>query len=207
MPDTTIASMATRLYLQHREAIDLIIKHREAYIEDLMQFCREAVMQQEDWIVDGFHDGKTPDKLVGFFHSDWNRFDSFRAGRGWNRESDAALRFHFDLRDIGRVNLILTIPRQGESDDATRLELFNMGQQHPDVFDHQGSGLGGKYAATTIRLHVSEPILSEEDFANWDREGARQKTLNWFAKFAADEFPAMNEAIVACFRKVDENRG
>ena len=82
-----------------------------------------------------------------------------------------------------------------------------MGQQYPGVFDHKGSGFGGKYAATTIRLHVSEPILSEEDFLNWDREGARQKTLNWFAKFAADEFPAMNEAIVACFRKVDENRG
>ena len=207
VPDTTIASMATRLYLQHREAIDLIFKHREAYIEDLMQFCREAVMQQGDWVVDALHDSKTPDKLVGFFHSDWKRFDSFRAGKGWNRESDAALRFHFDLRETGRVNLILTIPQQGESDDATRSELFNMGQQHPDVFDHRGSGYGGRYTASWIRLHVSEPVLSEEDFLTWDREGARQKTLSWFAKFTVDEFPTMNEAIVACFGKVDESLG
>ena len=32
VPDTTVERMATRIYLQHREAIDLIIKHRVAYI-------------------------------------------------------------------------------------------------------------------------------------------------------------------------------
>ena len=206
VPDTSVQQLATRLYLQHREAIDLINRHKEAYIRDLMQFCQEAVMQQGNWIVDSLHDGKTPDKMVGFFHSDWKRFDSFRAGTGWNQGSDAALRFHFDLRDTGRVNLILTIPRRGESDEATRSELFNMGRHHHGIFDHRGSRYGGSYTTSWIRLHVSEPVVSEEDLLNWDREGARQTTLSWFGKFAADEFPAMNEAIVACFRKVDGSR-
>ena len=200
VPKTNVAEMATRIYLQHREAIDLIIRHREAYIEDLKEFCKEAIGQQSGWILDS-----PQEKLVGFFHDDWKRFDSFHAGKGWDRESDAALRFHFDLRDTGRVHLILTIP-QGDREDDTRRGLFDMAQQQPNLFDFKDSGLGGEYTESWIRLHVSEPILSEEDFINWDREAARQKILHWVGKFAAHEFPAMNDAIVACFQGVDEKR-
>ena len=202
VPDARVQQMATRIYLQHREALDLIIRHREAYIGDLKEFCEEAILQQEGWILDS-----PQEKLVGFFHNDWKRFNSFRAGKGWNRESDAALRFHFDLRDTASVNLILTIP-EGDREDVTRRELFDMAKRHPDLFDHKGSRYGGEYTGSWIRLHVSEPVLSEEDFVNWDREAARQKILHWVEDFAAHphKFPAMNNAIVACFQRVDENR-
>ena len=144
---------------------------------------------------------------MGFFHNDWKRSNSFRAGKGWNRESDAALRFHFDLRDTASVNLILTIP-EGDREDVTRRELFDMAKRHPDLFDHKGSRYGGEYTGSWIRLHVSEPVLSKEYFVNWDREAARQKILHWVEDFAAHphKFPAMNNAIVACFQRVDENR-
>ena len=202
VPDTRVQQMATRIYLQHREALDLIIRHREAYIGDLKGFCEEAILQQEGWMLDS-----PQEKLVGFFHNDWKRFNSFRAGKGWNRESDAALRFHFDLRDTASVNLILTIP-EGDREDVTRRELFDMAKRHPDMFDHKGSRYGGEYTGSWIRLHVSEPVLSEEDFVNWDREAARQKILHWVEDFAAHphKFPAMTNAIVACFQRVDEDR-
>ena len=198
VPNTTVRGLATRIYLQHREAIDLIIKHREAYIEDLTGFCKEAIGQQSGW-----EEVSTQAKLVGFFPNDWKSFDSFHTGKGWDRGYDAALRFHFDLRDTGRVCLILTIP-QGDREDVTRKELFKMAQRQPNVFDFKDSGLGGEYTESWIRLHVSEPILSEEDFVNWDREAARQKILHWVGEFAAHEFPVMNAAIVACFQGVDE---
>ena len=82
--------------------------------------------------------------------------------------------------------------------------MFKMAQRQPNVFDFKDSGLGGEYTESWIRLHVSEPILSEEDFVNWDREAARQKILHWVGEFAAHEFPVMNAAIVACFQGVDE---
>ena len=200
VPDTRVQQLATRIYLQHREALDLIIRHREAYIEDLNQFCNEAVLQQAGWIPDS-----PQEKLVGFFHNDWRRFDSFRVGKGWNRESDAALRFHFDLRPTDRVTLILTIP-EGDIEDVTRRGLYDMAKRQPDLFDPKGHRYAQRYTASWLRLHVSEPILSEEDFVNWDREAARQKILHWVGEFAAHEFPAMNAAIVACFQGVDEKR-
>jgi hypothetical protein len=200
VPSITVESLATRIYLRHREAIDLIIKHREAYIKDLEQFCSEAIQQQDGWVP-----GRPQEKMVGFFHNGWKLFDSFRTDGGWNPVSDAALLFHFDLRERGRVHLILTIPK-GNIEDVARQELFCMAQRRPDVFDHKGHPYGGEYTDRWIRLHVSEPILSEEDFINWDRATARQKILDWAAEFAADEFQTMNDAIVACFERVDENR-
>ena len=206
VPDTNVQQLATRIYLQHREAVDLIIRHREAYIEDLKQFCKEAIMEHGHWTFVSPQDDGTPDRLVGFFHDDWKRYESFCAGKGWNRESDGALRFHFDLRNPGEVTLILTIP-QGDMHDATRRALFDMGQGRPDLFDHKGHRYGGDYTGNWIRLHVSEPVLSEEDFLNWDMNGARQKILSWVGKFAADDFPVMHKAIVACFRNVDATLG
>ena len=103
---------------------------------------------------------------MGFSHSDWNRFDSFRTDTGWS-DSDAALLFDFDLRQTGRVNLILTIPK-GDIQDVARQRLFAIAQRHPDLFDPKGHRLGGGYTDSWIRLHVSEPILSEADFINWD---------------------------------------
>ena len=200
VPSITVESLATRIYLHHREAIDLIFKYREAYIKDLKQFCTEAIQQQDGWVLAG-----TGEKMVGFFHSDWKHFDSFSTDDGWNPVSDAALLFDFDLRETGRVHLILTIPK-GNLEDVTRQELFSMAQRRPDVFDHKGHHLGGEYTNSWIRLHVSEPILSEEDFINWDRAAAQQKILARVAEFAAGECPAMNHAIVECFERVDENR-
>ena len=198
VPCMTVQSLATRIYLHHREAIDLIIKHREEYIKYLELFCTEAIQQQDGWVP-----VRPRQKMVGFFHNDWTLFNLFQTGDGWKPVSDAVLLFHFDLRELSRVNLILTVSK-GNIEDVARHELFCMAQRRPDVFDHKGHSYGGKYTDSYIRLFVSDPILSEEDFMNWNRAAARQKILDWAAGFAADEFQTMNNAIVACFESVDE---
>ena len=200
VPDTTVEQLATRIYLRHREAIDLIIRHRDAYIKDLEQFCREAIRQQEGWDLD-----RSPEKLVGFLHNDWKLFKSFHTGTGWNPQSDAALLFDFDLREPGRVHLILTIA-SGDC-DKVRKPLFDMAQQRCEMFDARGHRLRGEYNNNWIRLYVSEPILSEEDFIDWDRSAARQGIMDWVSRFAAHEFPAMNAAIITCLQETDKNLG
>ena len=200
VPNTTIRSLATRIYLHHREAIDLIIKHRDGYIEDLERFCTEAIQRQDGLVPVG-----PRERIVGFFHKDWTRFDSLLTGDGWQPQSDAVLLFHFDLRERFRVHLILTISK-GNKEDVARKELFRMARRRPDVFDHKGHRYGGEYTDHFIRLYVSEPILSDGDFINWDLAEARQKILEWTTGFATDEFQAMNDEIVRCFKKVDDIR-
>ena len=117
-----------------------------------------------------------------------------------NGVSNTALRFHFDLRGTGRVNLILTIP-PGDRDDSTRRALFDMAQQHDDVFNPRGDSLGGRYTTSWIRLHASEPILSEEELVNWNREVASQKILAWVVKFAAGGVPSHERCHPELFRE------
>ncbi len=198
VPGTAVQSLATRIYLHHREAIDLIIKHREAYIRDLELFCTEAIQHQDGWVP-----VRPQEKMVGFFHNDWTLFNLFQTGEGWKPVSDAVLLFHFDLREQNRVHLILTISK-GNIENVARKELFCMAQRRPDVFDYKGHSYGGKYTDSYIRLFVSDPILSEKDFMNWNRAAARQKILDWAAGFAADEFQTMNNAIIASFESVNE---
>ena len=194
VPSGEVRKLAAAIYQRHREAIDLIVRHKDAYVEDLRTFCRQAISQQDGWVLESDR-GNT----VGFAPADWKCFDAFHTGTGW-QGTDAALLFHFDLREHQTVNLILTIPR-GDHDDPVRRRLFEMARRHSDKFNPRGSPLGGSYTDRWIRLHTSDPILSKEDFVNWDEALARDRIGKWVTHFAVHEFPAMNEAIMDCFRQ------
>ena len=194
VPSGEVRKLAAAIYQRHKEAIDLIVRHKDAYVEDLRTFCKQAISQQDGWVLESDR-GNT----VGFAPADWKHFAAFHTGTGW-RDTDAALLFHFDLREHQTVNLILTIPR-GDHDDPVRRRLFEMARRHPDKFNPRGSPLGGSYTDRWIRLHTSEPVLSKEDFVNWDEALAWDRIGKWVTHFAVHEFPAMNEAIIDCFRQ------
>ena len=193
VPNTELRRLAARIYLKHNEAIDLIIRYKDTYISDLKQICREAVEEQGCWVLD-----RQEEKLVGFRHTGWKECKGFCTKDGWDG-SCAVLLFDLDLRQHGKVNLILTIA-SGDQDDPFRKRLFEMAQGHPDKFKRRGDPRGGHYTDRTIRLHVSEPILSEEDFTNWDDALVRDRIDRWLADFTQREFPEMNKAIVECLR-------
>lgn len=193
VPSGELRRKAAAIYQHHREAIDLIIRHKDAYVEDIRTLCKEAIGRQDGWVLED----DRPD-IVGFSLEQWMEFPSFHTGNGWP-QSDAVLLFHFDLRDFQAVHLILTITR-GNQGDHVRRRLFDMSQQHGGTFNSRGHRMGGRYTDSFIRLHVSNPILSKEDFINWDSALVRDRILQWVSKFAEHQLPAMDEAIVECFR-------
>ena len=50
--DSEIAKLAREIYLEHREAIELINRHKPDYAADIKQILKEAISQQEGWILD-----------------------------------------------------------------------------------------------------------------------------------------------------------
>ena len=194
VPNDELRRKAAAIYQLHKEAIDLIIKHKDAYVEDIRTFCKETIGRQDGWVLE--YDS---DNLVGFAPAGWKQYPAFHCGIGWLPQTDAVLLLHFDLRDFQTVNLILTISK-GDHGDVVRRRLFDMAQQNGDRFNTRGHSLGGKYTDNFIRLHVSEPVLTREDFVNWDQASARDRAAQWVAHFADRQFPAMNEVIVECLR-------
>lgn len=194
VPSTELRAAATRIYLRHREAIDLIIRYKDSYVAELKEIFREAIEHQGDWKV-----VPRPEKLLGFVPSSWEDFEDTRIGSAPKRKAEEVLLFDFDFRDPGTITLILTI-RPGDLADPLRNSLFQMAEGHPEIFNPRGSPMGGRYTNRWIRLHVSEHILSDADFSDWDEAAVHEKIVGWIADFREHQFPSMNAAIVECFR-------
>ena len=52
MPDTSISQMARKIYLEHHEAMDLIIANRPNYVTEGKAILKEAIEEQQEWILD-----------------------------------------------------------------------------------------------------------------------------------------------------------
>ncbi len=195
VPDSDLRRLANRIYLQHSEAIDLIIRERESHIDELRRICGQAIERVGNWETIGKRNGG---KLLGFTEPSWRRFDVFETGTD---PSDLLL-LDFDFRNYGTVKLNLTI--MGGTRENIRKSLYEMTQgRHPAIFDHRGDERGGSYGTSTIRLYSSAPFLSEDDFINGDRSTWSVKVNARLSDFAASEFPEMNRIILDSLQKID----
>lgn len=199
VPDTEIKRMATRIYLQHTEAIDLISRHKEHYIDDLRDICKEVISGQEGWELIGERENG---KLLAFIDTTWKEFCMVHTGTGWQPQTDSLLLLDFDFRVIGEVTLILTIS-SGSIEDKVRRSLFEKTKgQHPGIFEHRGHRLG-TYSANFIRLYESEPILSKSDIIDGDRAALEGRITEWAHNFASSQFPKMSRIVEDAFREIE----
>ena len=202
VPDTNLKQLATKIYLLHREAIDLIHRHKDGYINDLGDICKEAIELQKSWHL---LSGRNGGKLIGFIDTSWKAFSIFNSGTGGLPDTNSLLMLDFDFRKVGQLNLNLTI-MIGDTEDVRKL-LFDKTQgKYPDIFDHRGSPRGG-YSKSYIRLYLSEPILSESDFINCDEASVRAKIEKWVSNFAENEFPKMNKIVLRSFKEIEAELG
>jgi len=204
VPDhnSEIRHLARQIYLEHRDAIELIYRNRPDWTGEAKQIFKEAVAQQEGWAIDR----EDPD-FVRFRPVDWDGFRATRKGTGWMPQSPALLLFQFNFRD-GRARLPYLDLGLSPGPDETakaREKLFEAARQNPALFRPTNTALLPGW----VILH-QEPdyILDDPDRGiGWDDGSVRAKIEAWVADFAANRFPAMNEVIVKCLREHDAEQG
>ena len=202
MPDNNseINRLARQIYLEHREAIELIYRNRPDWAGEAKQVFKEAVAQQEGWAIDR----EDPD-FVRFRPVDWDGFRATRKGTGWMPQSLALLLFQFNFRD-GRAKLpYLDLGLSPGTDETARAKLFEAARQNPALFRPTRNELLPGW----VILH-QEPdyILDDSDRGiGWDDGSVRAKVEAWVADFAANRFPAMNKVIVNCLREYEAEQG
>ena len=199
--DTRIRRLANRMYLKHREAIDLIVENRDAHIAEVKEYCHCAIKQYANWKYVGEHRNG---KLIRFIDRSWEEFEIFKMEpRSANTDPPCLLLIDFDFREVGMVKLLLTL-MTGEDEDA-RKQVFDETQgRHPHIFDHRGDRKGGTYGSSHIRLYASEPALREKDFIEGDSAAWRESITGRLSDFAKNEFPPMNKVIVECLRNIQD---
>ena len=197
VPETgEIAKLAREIYLEHREAIELIYRHRPDYQAGIKQVLREAISQQESWKLD-----VEGNSFVRFRPIDWDRFESQRSGSGFGGSTLLLFELHCpsDPTQASGPYLVLG----PGSDERIRQELFETASQNPKAFKLGQTTLSGTYP----RLHDrGQYLFSESDLGpGWDDGATNAKITELIERFARDEFPLINEAITECFDRYEAN--
>ena len=194
LPDTSISQMARKIYLEHREAMDLIVAHKPNWAAEGRVVFEEAIEEQEDWKLD-----KGARQYVRFRAGDWDRHESTRMGSGWLPESQALMLFEFYFSDRGPYLQLALSPRN-EVNAHLREKLFETVRQYPKLFKPSAFSLTDNYAI----LYESDCILDDSDYGvGWDDGSTHTKMKEWIADFAAKTFPEMNKVIVNCLQEYE----
>lgn len=185
-----IAEIVRKIWLDHREAIELIIRYRPDFEEEAMEFCRLAIDREEKWVRDAENG-----KFIRFRSADWDRFASFNTGTGWP-PSKSVLTFevHFAANP---PQLVLVLGPS--SDERIRQKIHARVSEFPGVFSLAGRQLTG----TWTRLHNQGAILNAEYLNNWNPDSVQEEISSWMSDFAQKHFLAINEVIVNCLREYE----
>ena len=190
-----VGELARQIYLEHREVIELINRHKPDYAADIRQILKEAISQQDGWLLDA--EGGS---YIRFRSSRWDRFVSMRTGTGWGT-SPALLLFEFycPTDPTGTWGAALTLGPG--TNEAIRRELFETARQNPRAFRPRHSSLLEGY---TMLDEYRRNLLEEPDLgAKWADGTARDKLMEWVKRYAEDEFPAIDDAIVQCLESFE----
>ena len=187
-----LQQLAREIYLEHREAIELIYRHRPDYVAESKQIFKEAVAQQKGWTLD------KEDAFIVRFRSDaWDDFSATRTGTGW-KPSQALLTFEFKFHNDKPWLQLVVSPG---TDERVREKLLEAALQNPALFRRTANSY------FKILHSEAEYILDDSDYGvGWNGDAPRAKIIAWVANFAEQQFPALNEVIVNCLQDYESGQ-
>ena len=195
MPDgTEINQLARRIYLEHREAIELIYQHKPNFVDETKRILREAIRHQTDWSL--VQEGTL---FLQFRPRKWADYQSMATGTSVAIEGVAAVSVPFRSMDRTICRTCAWSCHQG-SDDTWCVKNCLTPRSTTRICSHPGNthSSGG-----WMVLDAMEYILDESDYDRWDDPSVPAKITDWVADFAANRFSAMNEAIVNCLQEYE----
>ena len=190
-----VGELARQIYLEHREAIELISRHKPDYSAEIKQILKEAISQQDGWLLDTESGNR-----VRFRSSRWDRFESMRTGTGWSA-SHALLLFEFYCPPNPTETEGVVLALGSGTDEAVRQQLYETARQNPRLFKPRHSSLQDGW---TMLDEYRRNLLEESDLgARWADGTARAKLMEWVKRYAEGEFPAIDDAIVQCLERFE----
>lgn len=193
VPDTSVSQLARRIYLEHREAVELLLANRPDWAAETKPILKAAMKQQSGWRLD-----RDTRNAVRFRADVWDQYGVMQTGSGWESDSNALILFEFLVQD-GRPFLQVWMSPANKENEEFRQYLFEAISQRPALFRPRESSLRDSW----MTLHRDEDYLLEEDDLgpSWDDDTKRAKLESWVANFAKTRLPKMNEVIVDCLQE------
>ena len=195
VPETSeIGKIAGKIYLEHRDAIELIYRHRPDYRAGIKQTLTDAIEEQSGWVISP----DSPD-YVRFRSCEWDSFAAQKTGTGWAPRSNDLLLFEFWCPAEPTSTRGPSLTLGPGTNEALRRHIYEQVSQNPGAFKVRGSALSEGY---TYLHEFRLDLLEDGDLGiRWDDGSARNKLREWVKRFAEDEFPRINAAVVRCLQE------
>lgn len=201
MPDTSVSQLTRQIWLEHQEAMELLLANRPDWVAETVPMLTEAIARHPQWIP-----GPHSPKYLRFRSANWDQFEATQAGRGWAPNSNALFlwEFAFGGSPWTRPYLKLVLGRGKRSHRPLRERLFQAVCRSPEIFRTTATSLGDGFVA----LHEDKDfMLDKSDYGVGLEDGAtRAKIEAWVADFATTRFPAMNDVILRCLREYEDDQ-
>lgn len=179
-----VARLARKIYLEHREAIELIYQHKPSFRDECKQILKEVISRHTDWKLD-----RDDPSFVYFQPLAFTEYQGMQPGESHARYSLVGC--EFQCPQEGNAWFRVEIAPETESNKFVRGRIVEAINQHPEVFNS-----AGQVATGWMTVHWGDSILDEGDLSKWDDPSTRAKIEDWVKNFAENEFPAMNDVIV-----------
>ena len=181
--------LARQIYRKHKQAIDLIIEHREQYepnyVTEAFRMVRDGVRQRPEWT-----ERRIDHPYARFTGAQWADKEELEVD-GWpfylllfqvhctNRRAELSL--FLDWRDNGDI----------------KKNIFHRLQAHSDLFSGEFPDYAD-YADEFITLKICN-LLEDTDYETWwDEVKTRETISSRLKEFAQSQFPRINRIVMDC---------
>ena len=184
-----VHQLARQIYRKHKQAIDLIIEHRERYepnyVTEAFRMIRDAVGERPEW-----RESRSDRPYARFVAAEW--FDQEEFGvDGWPYH---LLQFQVHATSR-RATLSLYLNWQGD-DELKRIILEGL-NEHRELFTVEPPGLSDD----SVDLGICN-ILEETDYETWwDEDKTRGTISSRLEEFARNQFPEINRMVLNCLEQ------
>ena len=183
MPDTSAVQTARQIYLDHRALFDLILRSRPDYGTELKRRLREAIENHADLQISG-----ETSNYLGFTPAAWAKLEAQQTSTD---PIFPLLTFGFY---ITADNAFLNFGMYPGTDPSIRRKVFEAISQDNQIFNDAG----GDFQDGWIRLHSTNPILSDSDYDNWDLPETENKIVDWVSHFTETHVRQISRFIEDC---------
>ena len=185
VPETSLPQLARKIYLEHRDAIELLNQYKPDFIAEAKKLFQESISRRSGWTV-----LYEQNRYMGFRPDSWATLDAIPG-------ADHLLKFDFDWRFDGNYpRLGLVVSPVDDNNREVREKLHQACLRNRSRFP----GIQRR-GDSWLWLVWTDPILDEADYSNWEDQAAiRDKIEDWVEDFITNQFPSMNEVIVSCLR-------
>ena len=178
--------LARKIYRKHKQAIDLIIEHRDRYepnyVTEGFRMVRDAVSQRPEW-----RESRCNHPYARFVSAEWSNSEELEVD-GW---PDYLLQFQVQATNH-RAELSLYLAWGGNGELKQR--IFDRLTAHPELF----AGEFPSYEGHSLTLIICN-ILEESDYESWwDEERTRETISRRLDDFARSQFPQINRIVTDC---------